>query len=80
MKTESTEVVRYGLLTKRRVTTVGVLLYEFPYFLHQVVLRRMHIISGVETQPFLLNVATSILIGYHSRFVNTEHAPFRMKP
>ena len=77
MKTQSTEVIRHGLLTKRRVRTIAILCWEFPIFVHQVVLRRMERMTGHQDQPFILNVATSLLIGYKARFVNTDHGRFR---
>lgn len=78
MRQDSTEVVRHGLLTKRRARTVAILCGEFPMFLIQVVLRRLQCITGLGS-PFLLNVATSILIGYRKRFLNTEYGPFAPK-
>lgn len=75
----NTKVIRHGLLTKRQVRSKIILCLEFPVFVHQVVIRRLQRMVGMDKDPFLLNLATSILLGYRKRFLNTAYGRFARK-
>lgn len=79
MKTKGTGVIRHGLLTKYQVRTKITLCLEFPVFMHQVIVRRLQRIVGMDDDPFLLNVSTAILVGYRKRFLNTAYGRYARK-
>lgn len=76
MSRGDTKVLRHGLLTRWQVRSKVTICCEFPVFMHQVVARRLQKMVGKEDDPFLLNVATSILIGYRKRFLNTAYGKY----
>ncbi len=76
MTRRTTKVIRHGILTRWQVRSKFTICCEFPIYVHQVVMRRLQRISGKEDDPFLLNVSTSILIGYRKRFLNTAYGKY----
>ncbi len=79
MTRRDTKLIRHGILTRWQVRSKLIICCEFPVYMHQVVERRLHKMVGKEDDPFLLNVSTSILIGYRKRFLNTAYGKYARK-